>query len=162
MDEKDEKILDLLKGNARMSYQELGDALGMSRVAAKKRVKKLEDAGIIRQYNTCIYKGDEIIMFVDIVTTPEKYDEVLEYVATRTAYIRQIYKTTLDNHIHFVAVSDSVRNLKYLVKMIQKKGGLGILKLNHRFATDIIKDVYGGIRYERHLFSKDTGDHEQP
>ena len=35
MDEKDEKILDLLQGNARMSFQELGEALGISRVAAK-------------------------------------------------------------------------------------------------------------------------------
>ena len=42
MDKKDERILDLLKGNARMSYQEIGKALGMSRVAAKKRVDKLE------------------------------------------------------------------------------------------------------------------------
>jgi predicted ArsR family transcriptional regulator len=60
LDEKDEKILELLKGNVRMSYQELGDALGLSRVAAKKRVQKLEAAGIIRGYNTCIYRGDEV------------------------------------------------------------------------------------------------------
>ena len=38
MDGTDKKLLDLIKGNARMSYQEIGDALGMSRVAAKKRV----------------------------------------------------------------------------------------------------------------------------
>ena len=50
MDRTDEKILDLLKGNARMSFQELGNALGMSRVAAKKRVTKLEKAGIIHGY----------------------------------------------------------------------------------------------------------------
>ena len=31
MDKTDEKILSILKGNARMSHQELGDALGMSR-----------------------------------------------------------------------------------------------------------------------------------
>ncbi len=35
MDKIDEKILNLMKGNARISYQELGDAVGMSRVAAK-------------------------------------------------------------------------------------------------------------------------------
>ena len=49
MDGTDEKILDLLKGNARMSYQELGDAIGMSRVAAKKRVQKLEKDGVIEE-----------------------------------------------------------------------------------------------------------------
>ena len=45
IDGTDKKLLDLIKGNARMSYQEIGDALGMSRVAAKKRVDKLEKAG---------------------------------------------------------------------------------------------------------------------
>ena len=30
MDGTDKMILDLLKGNARMSFQELGEALGMS------------------------------------------------------------------------------------------------------------------------------------
>ena len=72
MDGTDEKILDLLKGNARMSYQELGDAIGMSRVAAKKRVQKLEKDGIIRGYNTCIYKPGEITAIIDIVTLPGK------------------------------------------------------------------------------------------
>ena len=38
MDKTDELILDLLKGNARMSFEELGNAIGISRVAAKKRV----------------------------------------------------------------------------------------------------------------------------
>ncbi len=42
VDRTDERILDLLKGNARMSWKELGDAVGMSRTAAKKRVEKLE------------------------------------------------------------------------------------------------------------------------
>ena len=42
MDGTDKKLLDVIKGNARMSYQEIGYALGMSRVAAKKRVDKLE------------------------------------------------------------------------------------------------------------------------
>ena len=85
MDGTDKKILDMLKGNARMSYQELGDALGISRVAARKRVDKLEKAGIIRGYNTYIKTGDEITMLIDIVTTSEGFDRVLEYVATGRA-----------------------------------------------------------------------------
>ena len=62
LDKTDELILDLLKGNARMSYEELGQAIGMSRVAAKKRVAKLEKEGIIRGYNTCIYREGEVTL----------------------------------------------------------------------------------------------------
>ena len=40
MDNTDERILDIMQGNARISFQELGDELGISRVAAMKRVRK--------------------------------------------------------------------------------------------------------------------------
>lgn len=148
MDRTDEKILNLLKGNARMSYQELGDAIGMSRVAAKKRVQKLERDGVIRGYNTCIYREDEITMFIDIVTLPGKYDDVLQYVSTRMVYIRQIFKTTRENHIHIVAVSDQASNLKYLTRMIMKACGDNIVEIQSHAVKEVIKDVYGGIRYE--------------
>jgi DNA-binding Lrp family transcriptional regulator len=148
MDGTDKKLLDLIKGNARMSYQEIGDALGMSRVAAKKRVDKLEKAGIIRGYNTYIKRDDEITMLIDIMTTPEGFEKVLRYVAMRTAFVRQIFTTHKENHIHMVAVSDSPQNLKYLVKMINKEGGDGITEMHVRQVQEVIKDVYGGIKYE--------------
>lgn len=160
MDKTDETILELLKGNARMSFQELGDAIGMSRVAAKKRVKKLEQEGIIRGYNTCIYRKEDITVFIDIMTVPGKYESVLKYVSTRTAYIRQIFGTTKENHIHIVAVSDSVQNLKYLTKMIQKKCGDDIEKIYCHAVREVIKDVYGGIRYEQRSESNGDGNHE--
>ncbi len=149
MDEKDEKLLDILKGNARISYQELGEKLEISRVAAKKRVTKLEEAGVIRGYNTCIYRERDRTMFMEIVTKPGKCDEVLDYIGTRTAFIRQIFRTAKENHIHIVAVSDSIRDLKYLAKMIFKKCGDNIEKMECNAVTEIIKDVYGGIKYER-------------
>ena len=160
MDKTDEKILDLLKGNARMSYQELGDAIGMSRVAAQKRVRKLEQEGIIRGYNTCIYKEGDITMFIDIVTAPGKFESVLKYVSTRTAFVRQIFRTTKENHIHMVAVSDSVENLKYLTKMIQKKCGEDIVEVHSHAVKEVIKDVYGGIRYEQRSEPDRDGNHE--
>ncbi len=148
MDEKDKQILDMIKGNARMSYQEIGDALGISRVAAKKRVDKLEKAGIIRGYNTYIKRDDEIIMLIDIITTPEGFDRVLEYVSTRTMYVRQIYTTLKEYHIHLVAVSDSSEQIKYMAKIIKKACMDDIEEYHCRQVREIIKDVYGGIRYE--------------
>lgn len=149
MDERDEQILDILKGDARISFQELGDRVGISRVAAQKRVKKLEEVGVIRGYNTCIYRFSDVTMFIEIVTKPGMCDEVLEYIGTRTAFIRQIFRTAKQNHIHIVAASDSIRDLKYLAKMIFKKCEPNIEKMECNTVTEVIKDVYGGIRYER-------------
>ena len=160
MDKTDEKILDLLKGNARMTYQELGDALHMSRVGAKKRVQKLEQEGVIRGYNTCIYRDDEYTAFIDITTTPEGFSDVVRYLTYRTAYIRQIFKTTKENHLHIVAVSNEVANLKYLVKMIRKSCKDEIKEISCHGVKEVIKDVYGGIGYERKPYSVDDGDNE--
>ena len=148
MDEKDKQILNMIKSDARKSYQEIGDALGISRVAAKKRIAKLEEAGIIRQYNTYIKRDDEITMLIDIITTPEGFDRVLEYVATRTVYVRQIYTTLKEYHIHLVAVSDSLEQINYMAKIIRKACIDDIVEYHARQVREIIKDVYGGIEYE--------------
>ena len=158
MDEKDKQILNMIKSDARKSYQEIGDALGISRVAAKKRIAKLEEAGIIRQYNTYIKRDDEITMLIDIITTPEGFDRVLEYVATRTVYVRQIYTTLKEYHIHLVAVSDSLEQINYLAKIIKKACIDDIVEYHARQVREIIKDVYGGIEYERRSESDTVTD----
>ena len=149
MDEKDKQILNLIKGKARMSYQEIGDALGISRVAAKKRVTKLESEGIIRQYNTYIRRDDEITMLIDIITTPDGFERVLDYVATRTEDVRQIFTTMKEHHIHIVAVSTSSQKINYMAKIIRKACRNDIEEYHARTVREIIKDVYGGIGYER-------------
>lgn len=158
MDEKDKQILNMIKGDARKSYQEIGDVLGISRVAAKKRIAKLEEAGIIRQYNTYIKRDDEITMLIDIITTPEGFDRVLEYVATRTVYVRQIYTTLKEYHIHLVAVSDSLEQINYMAKIIKKACIDDIVEYHARQVREIIKDVYGGIEYERRSESDTVTD----
>lgn len=160
VDKTDERILDLMKGNARISFQELGEEIGMSRVAAKKRVQKLEQDGIIRGYNTCIYRDGEVTMFIDLVTVPEKFEEVLKYVSTRTAFIRQIFTTTKPFNIHIVAVSTDINNLKYLLRMIQKACGDDCTEIHCHAVKEVIKDVYGGITYEQRKVRDTDGNNE--
>ncbi len=154
MDNTDKKILDLIKGNARMSYQEIGDNIGMSRVAAKKRIDRLEKDGIIRGYNTYIDRRDEITMLFDITTTKENFDKTLEYVSTKTVNVRQIFTSLGENHIHMVAVSDSLNTLRYLAKMIRKDCGGGILDFQMHQISDVVKDVYGNKSYDDYRRSK--------
>ena len=47
MDDTNKEILRLLSEDGRMSFTEIGQKLGMSRVAVMKRVKKLEEDGVI-------------------------------------------------------------------------------------------------------------------
>ncbi|MFX0087379.1 MAG: Lrp/AsnC family transcriptional regulator [Candidatus Hodarchaeota archaeon] len=48
IDEKDELIIKLLKHNPKMSHQTIADKLDVARQTVQKRIKKLEESGIIR------------------------------------------------------------------------------------------------------------------
>ena len=55
LDELDQRIVRLLIENARMSYSDIGKAVGISRVAVKARVQALERRGVIEEYTTVIH-----------------------------------------------------------------------------------------------------------
>ena len=59
-----------------------------------------------------------------------------------------------------VAVSASAQNLAYLIRMIRKKCGDDIEELHCHAVKEVIKDVYGGIRYEDRTASDPEGNHE--
>lgn len=50
IDAMDERIIAALQSNGRLSYEELGERVGLSASAALRRVKKLEGSGVIAGY----------------------------------------------------------------------------------------------------------------
>lgn len=57
LDDVDRKLLDLLKQDARMSYVELGAKVGLSEAAVRRRIKKLQEEGIIKRFTVEIEVG---------------------------------------------------------------------------------------------------------
>lgn len=67
LDRIDRHLLALLQAAARASYQELGDAVGLSAPAAFQRVRKLEAAGAITGYHARIapeWLGQPVVAFL--------------------------------------------------------------------------------------------------
>jgi DNA-binding Lrp family transcriptional regulator len=54
MDEIDERIVALLRENARRSFQDIGEHVSLSAPAVKRRVDRLEAAGVIRGYTATV------------------------------------------------------------------------------------------------------------
>lgn len=50
LDRTDLRILDLLQGHGRLSNQEIAERVALSPSPCLRRIKRLEDAGVIRQY----------------------------------------------------------------------------------------------------------------
>jgi DNA-binding Lrp family transcriptional regulator len=54
MDEIDERIVALLRENARRSFQDIGERVSLSAPAVKRRVDRLEAEGVIRGYTATV------------------------------------------------------------------------------------------------------------
>ena len=78
IDDLNKDILRLLRDNGRMSFTEIGEKVGISRVAVMKRVKKLEAAGVIRGYKAVLHREGSVKMFMEIITVDEDYEDLLE------------------------------------------------------------------------------------
>lgn len=84
MEDTDHKILELLAGDGRMSFTDLGKATGLSTSAVHQRVKRLEKRGLINGYSAGVdYEqlGLPLTAFVSITpfdpAEPDDYPERL-------------------------------------------------------------------------------------
>ncbi|MBR6403451.1 MAG: winged helix-turn-helix transcriptional regulator [Eubacterium sp.] len=148
MDDTNKDILRILRDNGRMSFTEIGEKLGISRVAVKKRVKKLEDEGIIRGYKAIIYREDNVKMLMEITMVDDDYEDLLEFL-NQTGYVTEVYVMTGKNRIHATAVAPDVSELKYLARMVSKKFENKIRTIGCHGVKEIVKDKYGGVEYDR-------------
>lgn len=107
MDQINQRILELIRENARMSYSDIGKAVGISRVSAKKRMDSMEKAGVIGGYHTVIDEEKTrggLRYIIDIEAIPEEYAAVVKTL-TADKELEQIYSTTGDCRIHCVGRS---------------------------------------------------------
>lgn len=96
LDELDQKILRLLIENARISYSDIGQQVGVSRVAVKARIQSLEQRGIIEEYTTIINPqkiSGAISCYFEIETLPDTFSKVTELLKQEEA-ITQVYRIT--------------------------------------------------------------------
>ena len=63
LDELDQKIIRLLIENARISYSDIGEETGISRVAVKARIQALEKRGVIEEYTTIINRKKSVGLY---------------------------------------------------------------------------------------------------
>ena len=117
LDELDQKIVQLLIKNARMSYSDIGQKIGISRVAVKMRVQALEKKGIIEEYTTIINPqkiSGAISCYFEIETLPETLSQVIS-ILDQNQTITQIYRVTGKSKLHVHAVAASPEEMEWLL-----------------------------------------------
>lgn len=139
IDEKDSKILELLKANARLSYSEIGEVVELSRTAVKSRITALEKAGIIQGYHAKINElpTSTLTFVVNIETKPEHFEDARTFFAEANDTITLLH-TTGNCHLLALCASESIDTMRAYVKNVYNCVP-GIVSINAHSILEVIK-----------------------
>lgn len=118
------RIIEELQADARITFAELGRRVGLTTPAVIERVRKLEDAGIIRGYRAEIDAsrvGFPITAFVRMSITGVEYSKIIDVVKTSREVLECHRATGGDSFIMKVAVAD-VGHLQTLIDRLTPYG----------------------------------------
>lgn len=144
LDELDREIVQLLIENARISYSDIGEKIGISRVAVKARIQALEQKGIIEEYTTIINPqkiSGAVSCYFEIETTPNCLPNVTE-ILNQDNTVTQIYRVTGKDKLHVHAVAASAEEMeKFLHAVIDTLPG--VVSCSCNMILSRIKDIKG-------------------
>lgn len=144
LDALDQKIVRLLIENARISYSDIGQEVGISRVAVKARIQALEQRGIIEEYTTIINPqkiSGAVSCYFEIETLPDTLAEVTETLKENEA-ITQVYRVTGKNKLHVHAVAASSEEVEKLIREVIDPLP-GVVSCSCNIILSRIKDIKG-------------------
>ncbi len=149
LDELDNKILETIKNDARLSYSDIGEKVGVSRVCVKNRMATLEQRGIIKGYQTVIDSAaaaqEGVRFFIDAEIWHDRFEDALAAICAEKS-IREAYTTTGDDHIHGVGFTTNTANLNVMVNRLYRE--TSIKRIAFHVILSTVKDVDGGVDYE--------------
>jgi len=140
LDEKDNQIVNLLIQDARLTYSEIGDKVGLSRVAVKNRVAALEEQGIIKGYHADIdpLEAPKMMTFVAMIKTKaDSYDLIADELEKESCVVT-LCKMSGDNVLHAICVADSMSEMNNFAWKVRNKYE-GLLSFGAQMVWEIKK-----------------------
>ena len=140
LDAKDSAILQLLKNNARLTYSEIGEQVGLSRTAVKNRVSALEKSGVIKGYQAIIEPVASPAMMpfiVNVETRPECFDEAKSFFQAADE-TKTLIQTSGRCHLLAICIAPDVTSMRNWINVVYRKVP-GILNINTHSILDIAK-----------------------
>ena len=144
LDELDHNIIRLLIENARISYSDIGEETGISRVAVKARIQALEKQGIIEEYTTIINPqkiSGAVSCYFEIEIKPDHLSQVTDILHNNDT-VTQIYRVTGRDKLHVHAVASSGDEMEYFLHNVIDTLP-GIISCSCNMILSRIKDIKG-------------------
>ena len=143
LDDIDNQLITLLHKEGRMSYSALGEAVGLSRPAAKARVDELEKRGVILGYQAILDYNHVAIgepYIIHIETTPEGFLECKQ-TFTSLPNVVSLMQTTGGCHLVAISLWESRKTLRDFILYVYKHVE-GILNIQFHEVIDMIKGEF--------------------
>lgn len=140
LDEIDNQIINLLIADARLTYSEIGEKVGISRVAVKKRVAALEEQGIIKGYHADVnpMEAPKMMTFVAVIKTRADSYDLISDALEQEACVVTLCKMSGDNILHAICVADSMAEMNNFAWRVRNKYE-GLLSFSAQMVWEIKK-----------------------
>jgi len=140
LDEIDNQIINLLIADARLTYSEIGEKVGISRVAVKKRVATLEEQGIIKGYHADVnpMEAPKMMTFVAVIKTRADSYDLISNALEQEACVVTLCKMSGDNILHAICVADSMAEMNNFAWRVRNKYE-GLLSFSAQMVWEIKK-----------------------
>jgi len=124
VDEIDEKIIEILKENARTTYVDIGRALGLSEGTVRNRIQALTDSRVIKRFTVevSLTVGVKALIMVSVdpqMPTIQISDNVLALPG-----VEKIYEVTGEYDVVTVVSSPSIEELNHTIEDIRVINGV--------------------------------------
>ena len=127
LDDTGWQLLQALQCNARLSYSELGQRVGLSSPAVAERIHRMEDAGIISGYHDEINRskiGYPITAIIRMSSSPGEYCTHLSAYAQEIPEVLECYRVTGSDALVMKVMASSVDHLESLIDRLSSHGQL--------------------------------------
>ncbi len=128
MDEKDRQIIKMLKQDARAGYGDIGTKIGLSEGAVRKRIKTLNDEGVIRKFTVKLGVAEGAQAITLLATNPAHPTQEVSKKIQEIPNIETIYEVTGEYDIIAVISGMSVTEVNECIEKIRRVEG--VMKTN--------------------------------
>lgn len=143
IDERDKKIIDILRRNSRVPNTEIANQLGISEASVRNRVKELQEEGVIRRFTVEVVPGKlgyDSVALVGADVEPDRFLEVAEELAEYES-VREVSLTTGD---HMIMMEIWAEDGEELTEILTEKIGRieGIKQICPAIVLEKLKDGF--------------------
>ena len=120
----DEKILQALKENARMTYVDIGRSVGLSEGAIRNRIQALVDSGVIRRFTVEVATSVGVRALTMISVDPSTPTSAVSEAVGRMNVVERIYEITGEYDIAIVVSSPDIEAVNRCIEEIRAVEGV--------------------------------------